>query len=50
MKYIAKSPTLFTGETVANIEKPISKTTEDMIIEEEDTKKEQNEIYSNESV
>ena len=32
-----------------NIENPISKTTEDMI-EEEDTKKEQNEIYINESV
>ena len=31
-------------------ENPIFKTTEDMIIEEEDTKKEQNEIYSNESV
>ena len=32
---MAKSPTLFTGETVANIEKPISKTTEDMIVEED---------------
>ena len=34
---------------MANIEKPLSKTTEDMIVEE-DTLKEQNEIYSNESV
>ena len=50
MRHIAKRPPSIIGETGQNIENPIFKTTEDMIIEEEDTKKEQNEIYSNESV
>ena len=49
MRHIAKRLPSIIGETGQNIENPISKTTEDMI-EEENTKKEQNEIYSNESV